>query len=179
MGSSSFRRGINAAASRCSMSESRTFRPIANTAFFQVKMIDRGRRQWTIFEFRIDSNLYLVAVSREPPAPGPGSSFCRKARDCEWATFPVVLLREPGPATGTQSESARLRRLCGRPKRRAPTRPESSLACCAGPGRARLGAGLGSQRQSGRGLAAAGQRAGRRQYLSSRGVEKIEKHLPC
>jgi hypothetical protein len=54
----------------CSMS--RTVRPIANTAFF--KMIDRGRWQRTIFEFRIDSNLHLVAVSREPaPASeGPG-----------------------------------------------------------------------------------------------------------
>jgi hypothetical protein len=38
------------------------------------KLIDRGRWQRTIFEFRIDSNLHLVAVLREPaPASeGPG-----------------------------------------------------------------------------------------------------------
>jgi hypothetical protein len=39
-------------------------RPIVNTALF--KTIDSGRLQQTIFEFRIDSNLNLVAVSREP-----------------------------------------------------------------------------------------------------------------
>jgi hypothetical protein len=63
---------IHPACAACRVVATRTASPITNTTFF--KMIDRGRWQRTIFEFRIDSNLNLVAVSREPaPASeGPG-----------------------------------------------------------------------------------------------------------
>jgi hypothetical protein len=48
------------------------------------------------------------------------------------------------------------------------------------PGRARVGGiAMPEWPPGGRRVAAAGQRAGRRQYLSIRGVGRIEKHLPC
>jgi hypothetical protein len=50
------------------------------------KMIDRCRWQRTIFEFRMDLSLHLVAVSRElaPASEGPGASFVlvNRVRPC-------------------------------------------------------------------------------------------------